>query len=574
MSSFDADALERAAKAARDLEKSAHAKAAVELAKREQNVEARKADATRAASMAEMEKAKVAQAQVQGEERRKTIEFEHQKRSEMLQRQAQMEMQKQQEADKLARARDRDNLEARKQADMEREALRRQTERDIQAERMRAAEQRAKLERDNMVARAMAEAEGRIKEQRANEDIIARQIRLRGEERMKQLRAAIETTFKELGTSIGGYLADYERLRNTVLVGTALAGGFFAVRESARVAGRLIERRLLTPSLVRETSRRGLFGGAAPGAAASSSSSSSWFSRGSEGAGLLDGVVLEAGLTDRVAEAAVSTANTKKNGAPFRHMLFYGPPGTGKTLVAKKLAHSSGLDYAIMSGGDVGPLGGDAVTELHKLLDWGETTSKGLLLFIDEADAFLASRSRSSMSEPMRNALNALLYRTGTASRSLMLVLATNRPGDLDAAVTDRVDEAMLFGLPGPDGRERLLRQYFDEYVVRAGSDAPRRLWGLLPAAGASRISIPDGEIPEGYFEELAARTEGFSGRAISKLMLAVQGAVYGTESGELTLKLMEEVVGRKLDEFEARKELGGLDYTKSSSMEAEAVTG
>ena len=58
---------------------------------------------------------------------------------------------------------------------------------------------------------------------------------------------------------------------------------------------------------------------------------------------------------------AVSTGN-------IPHMLFYGPPGTGKTMVASRIARGSGLDYAIMSGGDVGPLGRDAVTELHKLL--------------------------------------------------------------------------------------------------------------------------------------------------------------------------------------------------------------
>jgi ATPase family AAA domain-containing protein 3A/B len=54
-----------------------------------------------------------------------------------------------------------------------------------------------------------------------------------------------------------------------------------------------------------------------------------------------------------------------------------------------------------MTGGDVGPLGADAVTHLHKLFDWSETTGKGLLLFIDEADAFLGKRSRSNMSENM-----------------------------------------------------------------------------------------------------------------------------------------------------------------------------
>ena len=43
-------------------------------------------------------------------------------------------------------------------------------------------------------------------------------------------------------------------------------------------------------------------------------------------------------------------------------MMFYGPPGTGKTMAAKRLATSSGLDFAILSGGDVAPLGVEAVT--------------------------------------------------------------------------------------------------------------------------------------------------------------------------------------------------------------------
>jgi ATPase family AAA domain-containing protein 3A/B len=37
--------------------------------------------------------------------------------------------------------------------------------------------------------------------------------------------------------------------------------------------------------------------------------------------------------------------------------LLYGPPGTGKTMAAKRLARYSGLDYALMTGGDVAPLG-------------------------------------------------------------------------------------------------------------------------------------------------------------------------------------------------------------------------
>jgi hypothetical protein len=72
--------------------------------------------------------------------------------------------------------------------------------------------------------------------------------------------------------------------------------------------------------------------------------------------------------------------------------LWPGPPGTGKTMAAKRLARTSGLDYAIMSGGDVAPLGGKAVTQLHEMFDWSERSRRGLLLFIDEADAFLGRR--------------------------------------------------------------------------------------------------------------------------------------------------------------------------------------
>jgi ATP-dependent 26S proteasome regulatory subunit len=69
-----------------------------------------------------------------------------------------------------------------------------------------------------------------------------------------------------------------------------------------------------------------------------------------------------------------------------------------------------------------------AALQLHSTFDWAERSRKGLLLFIDEADAFLGRRN-DAMSEGLRGALNALLFRTGDQSRDFMVVLATNRPG-------------------------------------------------------------------------------------------------------------------------------------------------
>jgi len=97
-------------------------------------------------------------------------------------------------------------------------------------------------------------------------------------------------------------------------------------------------------------------------------------------------------------------------------MMFYGPPGTGKTLFAKKLAMKSGLEYAVMVGSDIAPLGPMAIDEINKLFDWAETQPNGIILFIDEADAFLQSRTSSEMSEYSRHAVNSFLYRTGSPS--------------------------------------------------------------------------------------------------------------------------------------------------------------
>jgi len=197
-----------------------------------------------------------------------------------------------------------------------------------------------------------------------------------------------------------------------------------------------------------------------------------------------------------------------------------GPPGTGKTMFARGLAHHSGLDYAILTGGDIAPLGRDAVTELHKLFDWAKTSRRGLLLFVDESDAFLQSRETTRISEDQRNALNAFLFRTGTESDQFMMVYASNQPSQFDEAVMDRIDEMVDFGLPEVEERRKMIAMYIDKYLL----NPPSRLTKKVQTEG-----IGDKEI-----EQVVAETEGFSGRAISKLAIAWQAAAYGTDGAIL----------------------------------------
>ncbi len=43
----------------------------------------------------------------------------------------------------------------------------------------------------------------------------------------------------------------------------------------------------------------------------------------------------------------------------------------------QSLATHSGLDYAIMTGGDIAPMGSDGVTAIHKVFNWAKTSRKG-----------------------------------------------------------------------------------------------------------------------------------------------------------------------------------------------------
>jgi len=172
-----------------------------------------------------------------------------------------------------------------------------------------------------------------------------------------------------------------------------------------------------------------------------------------------------------------------------------------------------------LTGGDIAPLGRDAVTELHKLFDWAKTSRKGLLLFVDEADAFLQSRETTKISEDQRNALNAFLFRTGTESDQFMMVYASNQPSQFDPAIMDRIDEMVEFGLPSIEERRKMIAMYIDKYLLK-------------PPTWAKPVKTED--IGEAEIEKVVQETEGFSGRAISKLAIAWQAAAYGTEGAVL----------------------------------------
>ncbi|KAM7404345.1 hypothetical protein PAMP_011702 [Pampus punctatissimus] len=461
---------------------------------------------------AALEQLKGERIRVQGEERRKTLE------EETKQNQARAHYQ-----DKLARQRYDDQL--RQQQLLNDDNLRKQEESVMKQEAMRKAtvEHEMELRHKNDLLRVEAEAKARAQVERENADLIREQIRLKAAEHRQTVLESIRTAGAVFGEGFRAFVSDWDKLTAAVAGLTLLAAGVYSARNATAVAGRYIEARLGKPSLVRETSRITAAEVIKHPIKVKLHPNVQTTKRlRSRPQDALEGVVLSPALEERVRDIAIATRNTRQNRGLYRNILMYGPPGTGKTLFAKKLALHSGMDYGIMTGGDVAPMGRDGVTAMHKVFDWASTSRRGLLLFVDEADAFLRKRATEKISEDLRATLNAFLYRTGEQSNKFMLVLASNQPEQFDWAINDRIDEIVNFALPEQEERERLVRLYFDRFV-------------LGPATtGRQRLKLAQFDYGQ-KCSDIAKRAEGMSGREISKLGVAWQAAAYSSEDGVLT---------------------------------------
>lgn len=523
---FDPTALERGAKALKELDSSSNSAKAFEVIKLQEQTKQKEIQSQIERTVTERQQLAAQKAQIEGEERRKTIQEQSEQARRMAEYQAQLdaELSQKKASDQLRQ--NEEFLRQQHEQFMRQESMRKKTDMEIEDARRKTLAEQARIAKETEVARVKAEAEGRTEQERANIDIRLQEMRAKMAEKRQTRMETLNTTLTSLGSGFSNLMADKTRLTALVLGTTGIFFGLFAAKQGTRVAATLVERSLGKPPLVRETSRWTF----AP---------ARWLQsfRKTENK-MFEKIVLEETLAERLQWTTNSLVTARKNKTPFRHLLLYGPPGTGKTLFARTLARQSGLDYAIMTGGDVGPLGKDAVDELNKLFKWASGRKNGMILFIDEADAFLrqgrglAPGASGGMSEDMRNVLSAFLHHTGTESHRIMVVLATNCRDVLDRAVLDRMDEEFEFPRPGLEQRKQMLEMFMKEHIT-------------------DRMAVdPDVTDPK-YIEEVAVKTEGFSGRQISKLVLAYQSAVYGSGQQGLTKGMADTVLNWRLEHFE-----------------------
>mmetsp|Transcript_2765 Transcript_2765/g.6076 ORF Transcript_2765/g.6076 Transcript_2765/m.6076 type:complete len:500 (+) Transcript_2765:127-1626(+) len=145
-----------------------------------------------------------------------------------------------------------------------------------------------------------------------------------------------------------------------------------------------------------------------------------------------------------------------------RAVLFEGPPGTGKTTSARVISSQASVPLVYVPLESVmSKWFGESEGLLARVFSAANDLG-GAIIFIDELDSLGGSRERGDMHEASRRMLSVLLREMDgfDASRRAIVIGATNRKSDLDAALLSRFDLVINFGLPDTNCRRLILARY------------------------------------------------------------------------------------------------------------------
>jgi len=183
-------------------------------------------------------------------------------------------------------------------------------------------------------------------------------------------------------------------------------------------------------------------------------------------------------------------------------LLLYGPPGTGKTMLAKAVANEVDAPFYMVKPSDIlSKWVGEAEKNVAALFEDARKNPLSVV-FIDEVEA-LVPRRRSTQSSVMARVVPQFLaelegFKTGNP---ILFIAATNEPWMIDPAMLrpGRFDEKIYVGLPNAEARAEIFRLQLKNRLVD----------------------------PAIEYEELARRTEGYSGADIRAICERAAQAVF-----------------------------------------------
>ncbi|WP_297536455.1 AAA family ATPase, partial [Thermococcus sp.] len=229
---------------------------------------------------------------------------------------------------------------------------------------------------------------------------------------------------------------------------------------------------------------------------------------------------------------------------PPRGILLYGPPGTGKTLLAKAVANESEANFIGIRGPEVlSKWVGESEKRIREIFRKARQAAP-TVIFIDEIDAIAPARGMEGDRVTDR-LINQLLTEMDGIERNsgVVVIAATNRPDILDPALLrpGRFDRLVL--VPAPDEKARL-------EILKVHT---RR----VPLAKDVNL------------EELAKRTEGYSGADLEALVREAALIAMRRVMRELPRELVEE----ESEEFLERLKVSKRDFEEALKKVKPSIT-
>lgn len=161
--------------------------------------------------------------------------------------------------------------------------------------------------------------------------------------------------------------------------------------------------------------------------------------------------------------------------APPKGILLYGPPGTGKTMLAKALAKESGSNFLALSPSSLLSKWLGDTEQLARAVFSLARRVQPTIVFIDEIDGLFRERS-SSEHEAHKNLKAEFMQlwdglTTDDRYNQVVVLGATNRPFDVDAAILRRLPRSFEVALPNCDERTDILQKVLSDVTLEPGFD-------------------------------------------------------------------------------------------------------